>query len=180
MCSRFFRCLENSRAGMTFPLKWRYVKLSFKTDICLTIPWPMFPSHGTKQTAAYRIYPQTSLHLFSGSRIPQARCRCKPKWSVACGREDKGGHKAQDHSEVHTVNQIAQVQFCPSAGPLLHRNLAISPHSGRKKVGDKDAERSENFKIRIWVHAVQANIHKKKKKSGKSFFKYSFWKLNTG
>lgn len=119
---------------MTFPLKCRYVKLSFKTDVCLAIPWPMFPSHGTKQTAAYRIYPQTSLHLFSGPRIPQARCRCKPKWPVACGREDKGGHKAQEHPEVRTVNQIAQVQFCPSAGPLLHRNLAISPNSGRKKV----------------------------------------------
>lgn len=90
MCSRFVRCFESNRAGMMFPLKSSYSKSAFKTDVCLIIPWPMLTSHGTKQTVTYRLYPQTNLHLFSRSRIPQARCRCKPKSSVACGREDKG------------------------------------------------------------------------------------------
>lgn len=111
----------------------------------------MFPSHGTEQTATYKIYPQTKLHLFSGPRIPQARCSCKPKWSVPCGREDKGGHKVQEHPEVRAVKWTSQLSFCPSAGPLLHRNLAIGPNSGRKKVGNVDAEKSGSFKIQVWV-----------------------------
>lgn len=166
---------------MTFPLKCGYAKSSFQTDICLSISWPMFPSYGAKQRAIYKIYPQTKLHLFSGSRIPQVRCSCKSKWSVLCGREDKGGHKVQDHPEVCAVKQTPQLQCCPSAGPLVHRNLAISPNLGRKKVMGKDPERSENFKIQIWV-SCSTGKHTQKKKSGKSSFLFFlvFLKLNPG
>lgn len=180
MCLKFVRCFESNRAGMTFPFKCGYVKTSFKTDICLTISWPMFPSCGTKQRATYKIYPQTKLRLFSGSKIPQARCSCNPKWSVPCVREDKGGHKAQERPEVCAVKQTPQLQQgSPSAGPLLHRNLAICPNSGRKKVSDKDAERSGNFKIQIWV-SCSTGKHRHTKEIWKIIFLIFFWKLNPG
>lgn len=180
MYLKFARCFESNRAGMTFPLKCGYVKLSFKSDPCLTISWPMFPSCGTKQRPTYKIDPQTKLHLFSGSRIPQARYGCEPKWSVPCGRDDKGGHKVQELPEVCAVKQTPQLQFCPSIGPLLHRNLAICPNSGRKKVSDKDAERSENFKIQILVSCSTGTHTHTQKEIWKIIFLIIFLKLNAG
>lgn len=50
------------RAEINFPLKCRHVNPSFKIDACLTILWPMLPSHGTKQ-------------LPSGC-IPKLTCTC--------------------------------------------------------------------------------------------------------
>lgn len=70
------------------------------------------------------------------------------------------------------VKQTPQLQFCPSACPLLHRNLAICPNSERKMVSGKDPERSESFKIQIWVLCSTGKHTHTQKKPGKSYFKF--------
>lgn len=145
---------------MTFLLKPRYVKSSFKIGARSASPCSMFPSHGTKQSATSRTYPQANLHLFSGSRVPQARCSSKSHQPAAYGKEDKGGHKAQEQPAACAQKQTPQLHVCSSAGPLLYDpelqggskpQEPCNVSRFREKEVDDNVQRSEDVKIQIWV-----------------------------
>lgn len=159
---------------MTFLLKFRYVKSSFKIGTHSASLCSVFPSPGTKQSATSRMYSQSNLLLFSGSRVPQARCSSKSHQPAAYGKEDKRGRKAQEQRSTCSKTNS------PATGLPLTRSLvvwsrasrreqAMCPNSGRKKWMMKMSRGLKMSKSKYGFHVVQENT---KKKSGKQLFMF--------
>lgn len=142
---------------MIFPLKSRFIKLSFKNDSHTAYPCPVFPCCSTKRSHIQDVPKLThTLILAPGSHAPGTAARPHDQLCLA-GRTREAPRLRSSQQDKWTP----LLQICIPAGPLSPDPLLRGGngpqelcHVSRfrdKAVGDEDGERSESFKIQNWI-----------------------------